>query len=260
MMNLRNHIGIALGYFILAAILGVLLRSFHLIEIPVNYKFILHTHSHIALLGWVYMGLTTLLYRLFLDKRDFGTKYGPYLLVYAAWHWWGCCLSFPFQGYGLFSIIFSTWFLFASYWFTWFFIKHVPLNFKQTHSYKCVKVALWYMLLSSLGPWALGAIMNTLGAESIWYRLSIYFYLHFQYNGWMIIGLLGIFLYLLEQYEIEIPKITFSRLFRYLNLGILFSFFLSTLWIKPPILFYFLGGMGAVLQIMAFVNPFSISF
>lgn len=251
MIKLKNHIILSLGYFIIAAILGVVLRSFHSIEIPVTYKFIVHTHSHIALLGWVYMGLTTLLYKLFLEKQEVAFKYRR-IFWFTQFTLVGMLLSFPFQGYALFSIIFSTLFLFASYWFTGFFMRYVPASYKKTDSYKCVKFALWYMVLSSFGPWTLGAIMNTLGAESIWYRLSIYFYLHFQYNGWMILGLLGVFIYILERNDIEIPKVTFNRFFWWINLGIALSFSLSTLWTKPHILLYVIGGLGAILQIMAF--------
>ncbi len=250
-MILKNHINLALAYFIIAALLGVLLRSFHAIEIPVTYKFIVHTHSHIALLGWVYMGLTTLLYKLFLEKQEVASKYRR-IFRFTQITLAGMLVTFPFQGYALFSIIFSTLFLFASYWFTGFFMRYVPASYKKTNSYKCVKFALWYMVLSSLGPWTLGAIMNTLGAESIWYRLSIYFYLHFQYNGWMILGLLGVFIYILERNDIEIPKVTFNRFFWCINLGIVLSFSLSTLWTEPHIFLYVIGGLGAILQIMAF--------
>ena len=250
-MILKNQINLALGYFIIAALLGVLLRSFHSVEIPVTYKFIVHTHSHIALLGWVYMGLTTLLYKLFLKREEVSLKYRR-IFWFTQFTLVGMLLSFPFQGYALFSIIFSTLFLFASYWFTGFFMRYVPASYKKTNSYKCVKFALWYMVLSSLGPWVLGAIMNTLGAASIWYRLSIYFYLHFQYNGWMILGLLGVLIYVLERNDIEIPKATFNRFFWWINLGIVLSFFLSTLWTKPHLFLYVIGGIGAILQIMAF--------
>ena len=249
-MNLKNHIQVALGYFIIAAILGVVLRSSYSIDIPVNYKYIVHTHSHIALLGWVYIGLSTLLFKLFLEKQELNIKYRR-IFWFTQITLVGMLLSFPFQGYALFSIIFSTLFLFASYWFTWFFVKNVPSEIRQTNSFKCVKVALWYMVLSSLGPWALGAIMNTLGAESIWYRLSIYFYLHFQYNGWMILALLGLFLYVLEAHRILLPRKTFMQFFLGFNVGIVLTFFLSTLWIQPSLFFSIIGGLGAFLQLFA---------
>ncbi|MCP4975149.1 MAG: hypothetical protein GY931_03225 [Maribacter sp.] len=250
-MNLKKHINIALGYFIIAAVLGVVLRSFNSIEVSANYKFIVHTHSHIALLGWVYLGLTTLLYKIFLERQELNLKYRR-LFWFTQVTLIGMLLSFPFQGYALFSITFSTLFLIASYWFAGFFMKYVPTSYRKTNSYKCAKFALWYMVLSSLGPWTLGAIMNTLGTESIWYRMSIYFYLHFQYNGWMILGLLSVFFHVMGHNTIMIPKVTFNRFFWLINLGIVFSFSLSTLWIKPHISLYVIGGLGAILQIMAF--------
>jgi len=251
-IKLNRHIQIALGYFLLAASLGVLLRSFYAIKIPLNYDYIVHTHSHIALLGWVYLVLTTLIFKIYARKID---KYKEYRAIF----WFtqltlvGMLLTFPFQGYAVFSIIFSTLFLFASYWFTWFIMKNVPRELRTTNYYKCINAALWYMVFSSIGPWMLGAIMASLGQESIWYRMSIYFYLHFQYNGWMIMALLGLFFYVLEQHRIIISNVQFKRFFWSINLGILLTFFLSTLWTKPNIIFNVLGGVGDVFQILSFV-------
>ncbi len=249
-IGLKTHIKIALAYFLLAALLGVLLRFFTVFGIPITYKYFVHTHSHIALLGWVYMALTTLIYKSFIESSSTQIKY---LRVF----WFtqmtviGMLLTFPFQGYALFSIIFSTLFLFASYWFFRFFTKHVKLEFKKNNSYKCVKWALWFMVISSLGPWVLGIIMNTLGAESIWYRMAIYFYLHFQYNGWMVLALFGLLFFVLEQNEIPLPKKTFKSFFWAINLGIVLTFFLSTLWAVPSLMLYILGGIGALFQLYA---------
>ena len=251
-MKLKNHIHIALGYFIVAAFLGVLLRSFHSLEIPINYKFIVHGHSHIALLGWVYMALTTLLYMLFLAHKDLVLKYRR-IFWFTQVTLMGMLVTFPFQGYALFSIIFSTLFLFASYWFFWFFRKHVRPEIKKSGSYQCINAALWYMVISSMGPWVLGAIMKTLGAGSIWYRLAIYFYLHFQYNGWMIFALLGLLLFVFEKQGIAMPKRMFQRFFLSMNGGIILTYSLSTLWMQPSAIFYLLGGIGALLQLVALI-------
>ena len=251
MVNLKLHTKSALAYFLMAAILGVVLRSFSSFEIQANYKFIVHTHSHIALLGWVYLALTSLLYKLYLHDHGLGKKYRN-IFWFTQLTLLGMLLTFPFQGYALFSIIFSTLFLFASYWFVRFFLKHIPVIFKKTNSYKCARAALWYLVVSSLGPWVLGAIMNTLGAESVWYRLAIYFYLHFQYNGWMILALCGFFFYVLEIHRVEVSDKIFKQFFWSFNLGITLSFFLSTLFAQPPLFFNVLGGIGALLQLLAF--------
>nr|WP_262923139.1 hypothetical protein [Arenibacter sp. N53] len=235
----------------MAALLGVVLRTFVVAPMPINYRFIVHTHSHIALLGWVYIALTTLLYHLFLNKQELQRKYRR-IFWFTQFCLLGMLLSFPFQGYALFSIVFSTLFLLASYWFSAFFIKNAPNSLKNTKAYICVKAALWFMIVSSLGPWALGAIMTILGPESIWYRLAIYFYLHFQYNGWMILALAGLLFYLLEKQQIIISPSIFKKFFWTTLVGIVLSFFLSTLWTQPELIYYILGGLGALLQLIGF--------
>ena len=251
MVKYGHDVKIALFYFALAAVFGLLLRLFPIVETQVNYKFIVHTHSHIALLGWVYVALASLLYRCFTKTKLADKKY---LRIF----WFtqltliGMLFTFPFQGYALLSIIFSTLFLFASYWFFVFFSKNLPLERKKTPSLRCAKVALWYMVISSLGPWALGPIMGTLGSESVWYRMAIYFYLHFQYNGWMVLALTALALFILERQNFNLSTAQFKKFFLCLNVGVILSFFLSALWVEPPLFFYFLGGMGAVLQLYAF--------
>lgn len=256
MINLVSHTKAAFAYFILAALLGVVLRSFHSVDIPINYKFFVHTHSHIALLGWAYVSLTTLLYKLFVQDAIADKKY-RYIFWFTQLTLLGMLLTFPFQGYALFSILFSTLFLFASYGFFWFFRKYVKGEFKKGNAYKCVNAALWYLVISSLGPWALGAVMNIWGPESVWYRLAIYFYLHFLYNGWMLMAIFGLFFHLLERQGIYPSRKIFKIFFLSTNLGILLTFFLSTLFAKPSLILNVLGGVGAILQLFALVVLFS---
>lgn len=248
---LKRHTTTALIYFMIIAILGVVLRFFVVLDIPVNYKFIVHTHSHIALLGWVYTALTSLIYFAFLLSRPVERKY-RIIFWFTQLTIVGMLLTFPFTGYALFSIIFSSLFLIASYWFVYFFFKHCPKGLRNTGSYKLIRISLWYMVISSLGPWALGVIMNTAGSGSGWYRNAIYFFLHFQYNGWFIVALCGIFLYVIEQRSFSLPKKVFKRFYYLLNAGVILTFFLSVLWMKSHWSFYFLALIGGVLQLMAF--------
>ncbi len=230
--------------------MGVILRLFLIIDIPINYKFIKHTHSHIALLGWAYTALTTLIYYLYLKEKPITRKY--YKLFWATqFTLIGMLISFPITGYALLSIIFSTLFLIASYWFFWFVNKHISTVQKETNSYKLIRVGLWFMVISSIGPWILGVIMNTLGGASIWYRISIYFYLHFQYNGWFVITLFGVFFYILEQKHISISKKYFNRFFWLMIISVVLTFMLSVLWAKPHSIIYYIGTLGAFMQILS---------
>src|SRR5690606_21544270 len=148
MINLKRHTKLALTYFLVAAILGVILRASYTTEIPITYRYVVHSHSHIALLGWVYMALTTLLYKLFLEGQGLEKGYRN-LFLFTQLTLVGMLVTFPFTGYALFSIIFSTLFLFASYWFAWLFINNTPLALKRTNSYRCIKAALIYLVISS---------------------------------------------------------------------------------------------------------------
>ena len=231
MYSLKKHIILALGYFLLIALLGLALRLFPVVELSFDYRYMVHTHSHVALLGWTYTALTTMIYKAYMGKASIERKYRVLFWctqVTIA----GMLLTFPFTGYALFSIIFSTLFLFASYVFMWFFMRHTSTEQKKTPAYKCIYVSLWYMVLSSLGPWALGATMNTAGSGSDLYRNAIYFYLHFQYNGWFIMALFGLFLYFLEQQEIELPRVAFTQFFWTMNLGVVTTFGISLLWMN----------------------------
>ncbi len=250
LMSLKNHAKIALIYFLIAAVLGGVLRAFYAIEIPINYRFVVHGHSHIALLGWVYLALTTLICEIYIEPTTINKKY-RLLFWLTQLSLVGMLVTFPFTGYAVLSIVFSTTFLIVSYGFTAFVCKHVKEKLRFSQSFKCVKMALGYMVLSSIGPWCLGAIMATVGKASIWYRMAIYFYLHFQYNGWMILALVGLFIYVLEYIDISISNLSFKRFFWCLNMGIIGTFFLSTLWIEPGLFFNVLGGIGGGFQIVA---------
>lgn len=165
--------------------------------------------------------------------------------------------TFPFQGYAFLSIVFSTLFLLVSYVFAWFFVKYVPFHYKNSWSYRFFKAALVFMIVSSVGPWTLGVIMTQFGSDSVWYKIAIYFYLHFQYNGWFFMALIGVLLWTLEGKGIKLPNRILKRIYILLNLAIITTFLLSILWIKDmPKWIYAIGGMGAILQLIAYLKLF----
>lgn len=248
---LKKHSTIALGYFFLIAILGLILRLFPIVSFTSNYKFLVHSHSHVALLGWVYTALSTIIYKHYLQNANVDKKYSR-LFWFTQVTIVGMLITFPFTGYALFSILFSTLFLISSYLFAWLIFKFTPLKLKQRNSYKLIRIALWYMIISSLGPWMLGIIMQTSGQESSLYKNAIYFYLHFQYNGWFIIAIIGIFLYILEQHSIQFSKKVFKQFFWLLNSGVIATFFISILWMTPPLIINSLAAIGSIFQLISF--------
>ncbi|SOC78992.1 hypothetical protein SAMN06296241_0512 [Salinimicrobium sediminis] len=257
MINLKNHTNVALLYFFLVGLFGVFLRFFFVLPIPANFRYVVHAHSHIALLGWVYIALTTLIYKMYFSEAGFGRTYKR-IFWFTQITLVGMMVTFPFTGYALFSITFSTLFLIASYFMAWFILKKTPAISRTTGSFRLIRAALWYMVFSSIGPWALGGIMATLGNTSIWYKMAIYYYLHFQYNAWFILALCGIFFYFIERQNLKPQKKDFKSFFWQVNAAVILSFFLSVLWVEPHWSYHVLAGIGAILQVSAFAKFFQI--
>jgi len=228
-----------------------MLRLFPIVSISSNYKFLVHTHSHVALLGWIYTALSTIICKQYLQNANVAKKYNR-IFWFTQVTIIGMLVTFPFTGYAFFSIVFSTLFLISSYFFAWLIFKYTPTKLKQRNSYKLIRIALWYMIISSLGPWMLGIIMQTSGQESSLYKNAIYFYLHFQYNGWFIIAILGVFIYILEQHSILFSKKAFNNFFWLLNTGVIATFFISILWMIPPFIINSLALIGSIFQLIAF--------
>jgi hypothetical protein len=247
-MRLNQHFLIALIYFLIVAVLGFLLRleATNLnISILTDYHYVVHAHSHTALLGWVYLGFSSIIVYFFIDKQKLKTHYHK---IFGATQvcLLGMLITFPIQGYALFSIVFSTLFLIISYVFFGFVLRHTSAPIKFKNSFLLIKHSLVYMVLSSLGPWALGGIIATVGKTSIWYRLAIYFYLHFQYNAWFILAALGLLVFFLEKSKIDMNPMGFSKFLVFTHIGIIGTLFLSGLWATSHWAVYLFGNIGSL--------------
>lgn len=162
---------------LIAALLGLLLRFYFIQPLGFNFKFVLHAHSHLMLLGWLFNALLLLLYQQWFEKIP---KNHFFLFLLLQLCVFGMLCSFPFQGYALFSIIFSTLHIWASYVLLWKFWKH-----SRGHGFEgqLVRIGIIFHFLSTLGPYSLGPLIANGFRGSGWYDQAIYFYLHFQYNG-----------------------------------------------------------------------------
>ncbi|MCT4698555.1 hypothetical protein [Tenacibaculum haliotis] len=65
-------------------------------------------------------------------------------------------------------------------------------------------------------------------------------------------ALFGVFFYVLEQHKILLPKKTFQFFFWLLNIGVVLTFGISLLWMKPNILSYLFSSLGALIQLISF--------
>ncbi|PRY03369.1 hypothetical protein CLV24_1411 [Pontibacter ummariensis] len=253
----RDWLLVALLNLVVLALMGLLLRWLFVAPVEeMNYKFLLHGHSHVALLGWLYTAFFVALLYTFFPVEVRRKK------VYA-WQFWlaqgavlGMLLTFPVQGYAAASITFTTAHMLLTYWFIYQFLKDAKALQLQagrhTLSFRFVKAALFFMGLSTLGPWSLGPIMATGHSGSELYLNAIYFYLHFQYNGWFTFAVLGLLFWLLEQYKLGFNARLGPRFFRLMFWSCIPAFLLSVLWATPPAFVYALGGTAALVQLFAF--------
>lgn len=211
----------------------------------VHYKHFLHTHSHIALLGWVYNAALIVIYHLILDqkksKRERFLFWGTQVTIL------GMLFSFPFQGYGLYSIAFSTLYILISYGVTFDLFGRARKSNLISDSY--LRWGGIYLFLSGIGPFLLGYFMAKDMGDTIWYNLAIYWFLHFLFNGFF---LFTVFAYLAKKIETKASDLKpLKQAFQLMNFSIIPLFALSTLWTEPHIALYFISGFAALLQIAA---------
>lgn len=235
-------------FFLIAMFLGWLLRlQFVYPTTFVKYKHLVHAHSHVILLGWVFNAVYIAITALYHPKGS--PKYKKFRLLF----WFIqttiflAMLGFLREGYALFSILFSTLFLFSSFlWVAWIW--------RTTYSDKSIGgrfiiLSLLLLAFSSLGPLSLGGIMNTSLKETAAYPLSIYFYLHFLYNGFFIFGLIGVWFRYLDKKRILYNKQYAKHFFNAMAWSIIPLYALSAIWLDKNILINIVGGVAALVQL-----------
>lgn len=239
----------ALFNFLVVACVGVVLRYIQAYGISfINYKYLLHAHSHYAMGGWIFTALFAAVVLAFNVINKSNAKIYRHIFLLSQAGIAGMLFSFPFQGYGLWSIVFSQVYVLATYWFAYCIWRN--LRWKLT-SVRYLKTALFFLVFSSLGPYAVGPMMVNDLAGSSWYYNAIYFYLHFQYNGWMVFAVFALVFKYLEEKHVTMNHRKAYIGWRLMTAACVLTYFLSVLWHKPGLMFNVLGGTGAVLQIAA---------
>jgi len=246
---IRIGLFFSLVNFLLTASIGVLLR-FNTIS-PISEfaeRYWIHAHSHIGFLGWVFTALVIMGFALLLPKNAKINRRLYRLMIYAQIAILGMLVAFPFMGYAAPSIIFSTFHLILSVVFVLVFFKNAS---RMEWSVKFMKAGLIFMLISSLGPLALGPIIVGGFRDTNWYDMAIYYYLHFQYNGWFTLAVFGLFIKLMEQSGVRINERYVKLLYRLLVIGTIMTLSLSALGFGNATYAQIIGVIGAVLQLVA---------
>ncbi|WP_245889468.1 c-type cytochrome [Cecembia rubra] len=239
----------AVFFFFMASIFGLLLRYFFVAGSGIfEYKHVLHAHSHIAILGWGFLLIGGTIVFSFVENQVRLKTYKKFLFAFVLTTI-GMMLSFPVQGYGVFSIAFSAIHVLISYFFAYKLFKDLS-HISNGTAKSLIQYALIWMLVSSIGLWAIAPIGTLLGKIHPLYFLSVQWFLHFQMNGWFMYAILGILAYHLESKGWEIPM-SHSKL-GLLHLSLLFTFAFPTSWSYNFDFLLYLNGVGVILQAIAY--------
>lgn len=242
---------IGLTFLFLVALIGTLLRSAAFIPVSFDYLNFVHAHSHTAFQGWVYLLMQLLLTNTFLTEKQIKKRQYPLQFKLTVFVVVGVLISFAWQGYGLYSIVFSTLFQLLNYWFIFSFlkdIKKVSPSMQNSLSIKFVKTGLWLGMLSTILPYAIGIVSakGLNGTDA--YNSLIYSFLHLQYNGWFLFVVLGLCFNYLDRKSIPYNK----------KNGIRF-YWLFTIIVIPSISLSLLGMEFSIhIQVVAYLSAFTL--
>ena len=246
-------IRIPLLNLLIVSFLGIILRYKIAFSLPfIQQKNLLHGHSHFAFSGWVTQVLMYLLIRQLPHDTvlNIERKY-KWLLFANLFTAFGMLVSFPIEGYGPFSILFSTLSVFISYAFAIIYWKDLNKQSGNPIAHYWFKAAVFFNAFSSLGAFGLAFIMIRKIIIQQWSLAAVYFFLHFQYNGWFFFGCAGLLMTVIEK-QIH-NRIFLKWVFLLFILTCIPCYFLSVLWLPLPLPIFLLIAVAAFLQLLAWL-------
>lgn len=252
-LNTKFWLRISLLNLLIVALFGTLMRYKIGFEFPYfDQKHLQHGHSHFAFIGWVTHTIFVLMLGIIQNDKP-GLDVGKYrkLIISNLICAYGMLISFAIQGYGAFSIGFSTLSVLISYLFAFNIFR--DLKSLQDRAYAgWFTAALWFNIISSVGTFTLAFMMASHNFNQNMHLASLYFYLHFQYNGFFTFACIGLFKARLNLTKAEISqnRIVFWMFF----LSCIPAYFLSTLWAKLPVWLYVLVVISAIVQVWAWIK------
>ena len=243
----KSWLLISLINFFIAALMGLLLRAAFVWDLYwMEYKNMLHGHSHLALLGWLYLGLFVLIHGRFLDKEKASKAIYTRLFWLTQFSVVGMMLSFPLQGYAGFSIFFSSLHIVLSYVFVYRVWKDHRKESIQINL--LLRTALLFLLISTCGVWAVAVIMANGGGGGVLYQVAIQFYLHFQFNGWLLFGVLAL---IINDFKPKFSPFGFQSFYFLMCLSQVLTFGLILFWAYRWNWTFGVNFIGVGLQLLA---------
>ena len=251
-ITIQKWINIAFMNLLVVVSLGVIMRYKIAYYLPfIEQSNFLHAHSHFAFSGWVTQILIVLMWGFLYNylPADSLKKY-KWLIIANLLSAYGMVLSFPWEGYGIISILFSTISILVSYLFAvmfWVDLNKIKLKTISTYWFKA---ALLFSVLSSLGVFFLSYMMANKIQHPNWFLVSTYYFLHFQYNGWFFFACMGL---LSEQLKSVISFTLLKKVFWLFALACIPAYFLSALWLPIPSWVYIIVVLAAAAELLGWI-------
>lgn len=237
----------AIFNFILTAALGVLVR-YHTVSPIADFveRYWIHAHSHTGFLGWAFLALITFAYAMMIAKSARINRRMYRLLIYLQVSIIGMVVTYPFVGYAAPSILFSTFHMILSLLFVILFYrnsngKELPVRF--------MRAGLIFMLISGIGPLALGPMMVMGMKGTAIYDMAVYFYLHFQYNGWFVLAVFGLFIMLIKNLGFPMKESKGKMILHLTIYAVILTLASSALGFSTHWAIRLLSLLGAILQL-----------
>lgn len=242
----------SLMFLFLIALIGVFMRAVPFFQLPLDYSHLLHSHSHTAFQGWVYTAMFLLICTMYFSaeqvkRRRFELQFKITIPVVL-----GIMISFSLQGYGLYSILFSSLFQLLNYWFIFSLFKEFDSFYGEKEkpvSVKFIKTGQWLGLLSTLAPWFIGLLSAKGMQQSEPYNSAIFFFLHFQYNGWFLFTAIGLFYRWLETDGENYSHLMAKRFYNLFTFAVIPAYTLSLLGMSYGSYVYIPAVIAAVVQL-----------
>ncbi|MEN1970352.1 hypothetical protein WMZ97_20045 [Lentibacillus sp. N15] len=195
-----------------------------------TYTNVMHGHSHLAILGWAFMGTFLIFLTLFwksIKQKKQATVLTVTLFIMSVFMF----ASFIYQGYGVISIIFSTLHILVEFWAALFMYRQTRRMQQIPYVGRLfINGALIALLISAIGPFSLGFISASGLRNNPIFDMAIYFYLHFQYNGWLSLMLIGLFIIVLHRRKIPFQHMWVKIAFWFYFVALFPGYLLSILW------------------------------
>ena len=258
--NTKRWIEVALINFCVVALAGVTMRYKIKFALPViNQKYLMHGHSNFAFVGWVAMALMILMVR-YLIRNNVETNYKKYnrILIAEVVASYAMFIFFIIQGYDFWSITFSIVTILISYFFIFFYWRDLNKVSGAGFSQIWLKTALVLWAFSSLGAFMLAYLMaNHIMIQDL-YIASLYFFMHFQYNGWFLFACFGIFFSYMHRLGLFRIALLSKRLFMIMVIMVVPTYFLSVLWLRLPLALHWIANISGFLQLIVLLYFFKL--